>query len=99
MYEVLDRSKYETIKSKNVKFRQSVPARSGGGLANDRPSKWSAMILISAGMSYEQLRHIPEGSLIKLCQQDRQCWEVLIPVGYEKNIKLLAKRLDAVAFL
>tara|TARA_R110001606_G_scaffold26275_1_gene84959 strand:+ start:27 stop:326 length:300 start_codon:yes stop_codon:yes gene_type:complete len=99
MYEVLDRPKYETIKSKNVKLRSRPPERSGGGAANNRPSKWSAMILIAAGTSIEKLNHIPEGSLIKLCSQDRQCWEVLIPVGYTKNIRLLAKRLDAIAFL
>tara|TARA_R110001606_G_scaffold138743_2_gene277037 strand:- start:77 stop:367 length:291 start_codon:yes stop_codon:yes gene_type:complete len=96
MYEVLNIKRMMRVKSQTVRNRTAPPLVSGN---KKRASKWGGMILISAGTSIEMLNHIPSGSEIKLCPQDKSLWEVLIPLDYTKNIKLLAKRLDAVAFL
>lgn len=97
MYEVLDIKRMMTIKSPTVRSRSKPPQRRGGTNAQTR--RWGGVFLISAGTSMDKLQHIPEGSDIKLCLQDRSLWEVMIPEDYEKNKKRLAERLNAIAFM
>ena len=96
MYEVLNVKRMMEVKSPNVRNRKSIPKPSGNG--NKKP-QWRAVILVEGGLTLERLNHIPSGSEIKLCIQDKTVWEVFIPIDYKKSVKLLAKRLNAVAFL
>ena len=96
MYEVLKVKRMMEIKSSIVRNRKSIPRRTGNGSTG---LKWKAVILVEGGLSLERLHHIPSGSMIKLCTNDKSLWEVFISPDYEKNVKLLAKRLDAVAFI
>lgn len=93
MYEVLDVKRMMEVKSHAVRNRKSPPT------STNKKNPWGAMILVSSGTSIEKLKLLPEGSEIKLCLKDRTVWEVFIPKDYKKSVKLLAKRLDAVAFL
>ena len=96
MYEVLDVPRMMRIKSPHVRNRKNLPTQIRRG-----PNRihWGGMILIREGTSMQQLRLIPDGSEIKLCIQDKSVWEVYIPKEYKKSLKLLAKRLDAIAFM
>ena len=96
MYEVLDVKRMMQIKSPHVRNRKSIPKPSGNG--NKKPL-WKAVILVEAGLSLEKLSATPAGSQIKLCIQDKTLWEVFVPYYYQGNVKNLAKRLDAVAFM
>jgi len=96
MYEVLDVKRMMKIKSPHVRNRKSIPRPAGD---RSRNPPWKAVILVEAGISLEKLNHIPAGSEIKLCIQDKTLWEVFIAHDCEENIKKLAKRLDAIAFL
>ena len=90
MYEVLDIPKMIRIKSPHVRHRKKPPSNR---------KQWGGMILIREGTSMQQLRLLPSGSEIKICMQDKTVWEVFIPISFNKNIKLLAKRLNAIAFM
>lgn len=97
MYEVLDIQKMMRVKASHVRNRQSIPREPGGRHANK--DKWGGVILVKAGLPKEQFRLIPSGAAIKLCLQDRSVWEVYLPLNFKKSVKLLAKRLDAIAFM
>lgn len=96
MYEVLDVKRMMRVKSTIVRNRQRIPKAAAGRSNGD---EWCALILVEQGLSLEKLNAIPAGSVIKLCIQDKTLWEIFIPKGYKKNIKMLAKVLDAVAYL
>jgi hypothetical protein len=97
MYEVLKVKRMMQVKSNVVRNRKKIPVVQGGrGMTK---AKWRAVILVEGGLTLERLNHIPSGSEIKLCIQDKTLWEIFIPEDYKKSVKLLAKRLDAVAFL
>ena len=85
------------VKSNVVRNRKTIPKAPSGRYA--AKETWSGVILVEGGLTLERLHHIPAGSEIKLCIQDKTLWEVFIPIDYKKSVKLLAKRLDAVAFL
>lgn len=93
MYEVLNVKRMMEIKSYTVRNRKKPPTSSNS------KTPWRSMIVVSSGTPLEKLKLLPEGSEIKLCLQDRSIWEVFIPNNYKKSVKLLAKRLDAIAFL
>ena len=97
MYEVLDVKRMMKVKSNHVRNRKTIPKAPSGRY----PAKemWGGVILVEGGLTLERLHHIPAGSEIKLCIQDKTLWEVFIPIDYKKSVKLLAKRLDAIAFL
>ena len=97
MYEVLDIQKMMRVKASHVRNRQSIPKTPGGRHANK--DKWGGVILVKAGLPKEQFRLIPAGSELKQCIQDKSVWEVFIPLEFKKSKKLLAKRLDAIAFM
>lgn len=78
------------VKSPHVRNRKATPSNR---------TQWGGMILIREGTSIQQLRLLPSGSEIRLCMQDKSVWEVFIPNNYKKSVKLLAKRLDAIAFM
>jgi len=95
MYEVLDVKSMMTVKSKIIRTRKHIPNSMG---KNSKPL-WSCILLIKAGTSIDRLNHLPSGSHIKMVMQDRTVWEVFIPAEFKKSKKLLAKRLDAIAFM
>jgi hypothetical protein len=97
MYEVLDIPKMMKVKASHIRNRSRIPVRSNGN-ANTKV-KWGGLILVKAGLSKEQFRLIPAGSELKHCIQDRSVWEIYIPAEFKKSKKLLAKRLDAIAFM
>lgn len=97
MYEVLNVKRMMKVKSNVVRNRKKVPRAAAGRYSS--VEKWQAVILVEGGLTLERLNHIPAGSEIKLCMQDKTLWEVFIPIDYKKSVKLLAKRLDAVAFI
>ena len=97
MYEVLDIPRMMRVKAPHVRNRKAIPREPGGKYANR--DKWGGVILVKAGLSKEHFRLIPYGSAIKLCLQDRSVWEVYLPLNFKKSVKLLAKRLDAIAFM
>ena len=90
MYEVIDVQRMIRVKSTFVRNRKNVPSRH---------NQWGGMILIRGGTPIQQLRLLPSGSEIKICMQDKTVWEVFIPRDFKKSVKLLAKRLDAIAFM
>ncbi len=85
------------VKSNVVRNRKTIPKASRGRYVSEET--WGGVILVEGGLTLERLHHIPAGSEIKLCIQDKTLWEIFIPIDYKKSVKLLAKRLDAVAFL
>ena len=85
------------VKSPIVRARKLPPQRRGGTI--DKTMRWGGVFLVNSGTSMDKLQHIPAGSNIKLCMQDRSLWEVMIPEDYKKNKRILAKRLDAIAFM
>lgn len=97
MYEVLDVKRMMKVKSNHVRNRKTIPNAPAGRANNVK--KWCAIILVEGGLSLERLHHIPAGSEIRLCIQDKTLWEIFIPENYKKSVKILAKRLDAIAFL
>ena len=98
MYEVLDVSRMIRIKSPHVRNRTAPPVKRGVPKHENR-NLWGGLLLINAGTPSEALRLLPDGSEIKCCIQDKSVWEVYIPLDFKKNVKLLAKRLDAIAFM
>lgn len=99
MYEVLDVKRMMRVKSTVVRNRQRIPKAAAGRSNPANGVEWCALILVEQGLSLEKLNAIPAGSIIKLCIQDKTLWEIFIPKDYKKSIKMLAKRLDAVAYL
>lgn len=97
MYEVLDVKRMMKVKSPIVRSRKLPPQRRGG--TNTKAIRWGGVFLVKSGTSMDKLQYIPAGSDIKLCMQDRSLWEVMIPTDYKKSKRLLAKRLDAIAFM
>lgn len=85
------------VKSNVVRNRKTIPKASRGRYVSKET--WGGVILVEGGLTLERLHHIPAGSEIRLCMQDKTLWEVFIPINYKKSVKLLAKRLDAIAFL
>tara|TARA_R110000796_G_scaffold70400_2_gene160187 strand:+ start:12044 stop:12340 length:297 start_codon:yes stop_codon:yes gene_type:complete len=98
MYEVLDKDRMKAVKAQHVRERRHLPKLAGIYNA-DRKPKWVAMILVSSGTSMDKLKHLPGGCEIKLCMLDKAVWEILVPTDFKDNKELLAKRLDAIAFL
>ena len=98
MYEVLDIPRMIRIKSPHVRNR-SAPPQKRGIYSDKTKNKWAGLLLINSGTPIEALKLLPDGSEIKCCIQDRSVWEVYIPINVKKSIKLLAKRLDAIAFM
>tara|TARA_R110000796_G_scaffold163631_3_gene280605 strand:+ start:6986 stop:7282 length:297 start_codon:yes stop_codon:yes gene_type:complete len=98
MYEVLDQPRMDAVKEARVRNRKHLPKLAG--IKRDyRKPKWGAMILISGGTSTEKLMNLPCGSEMKICLTDRSIWEVFIPADSKENIKILAKKLDAIAYM
>ena len=97
MYEVLDIPKMMKVKATHIRTRKHIPKHNTNRRAKD--SKWGGLILVKAGLRKEQFLQIPAGSQLILCIQDPSVWELYIPVEFKKNVKLLAKRLDAIAFM
>lgn len=97
MYEVLDIPKMMKVKASHIRNRSRIPVRSNGSAINK--NKWGGLILVKAGLPKEQVRLIPAGSELKQCIQDPSVWEIYIPAEFKKSKKLLAKRLDAIAFM
>ena len=84
------------VKSSHIRNRPRIPSDTG---RYAKGNKWGGLILIKAGLPKEQLELIPAGSELKMCLKDSSVWEVFIPVEFKKSVKLLAKRLDAIAFM
>ena len=97
MYEVLDIPKMMRVKASHIRNRSRIPVRSNGSSINK--NKWGGLILVKSGLPKEYFRLIPDGSELKLCIQDRSVWEIYIPLEFKKNTKLIAKRLNAIAFM
>ena len=97
MYEVLNVKRMMKVKSPHVRNRKKIPKASRGRYHSKET--WCGVILVEGGLSLEKLHHIPAGAELKLCLQDRALWEVFIPIEYKKSVKLLAKRLDAIAYM
>jgi len=94
MYEVLDIPRMMKVKSPVVRGRKHIPKGS-----SDPKLRYGAVFLVRAGMSLDLLNDLPDGTVIKVCLQDRSLWEVFVPGEFKKSKKLFAKRLDAVAFM
>ena len=97
MYEVLDIPKMMRVKASHIRNRSRIPMRANANTVNK--NKWGGLILVKAGLPKEQFRLIPAGSELKQCIQDKSVWEIFLPVEFKKSKKLLAKRLDAIAFM
>ena len=95
MYEVLDIPKMIDIKAKHVRGIERLPKAPG----DKKTSRWGGMMIIRSGTGRDKLNFLPEGCELKMCLQDTSVWEVFIPAEYKKSKKLLAKRLDAIAFM
>lgn len=97
MYEVLDIPRMIRIKAGYVRNRKHIPKDQG--MRRMKIPKWGGMILVDSKLSKEQFQLIPAGSDIKMCIQDPSVWEIFIPSEFKKSRKLLAKRLDAIAYM
>ena len=95
MYEVLDIPKMMKVKAPHIRNRSRIPKDSGG----KHKQKWGGLILVRAGLSKEQMNLIPDGSSLRMCYSDPSVWEVYVPASFKHSKKLLAKRLNAVAFM
>ena len=97
MYEVLDVPRMMKIKSATIRNRQRIPVRPNG--RNSGKENWSGLIVLKAGTPVELLRFLPENTELRQCVHDKSVWEAYLPHDFKKSVKLLAKRLDAIAFM
>lgn len=97
MYEVLDIPRMMSIKSATVRNRQRIPKRPNGPKA--RQDNWSGLLVLKAGTPVELLRLLPPDTELRQCVHDKSVWEAYLPHNFKKSVKLLAKRLDAIAFM
>ena len=97
MYEVLDVEKMMRIKSATVRNRQRIPIKPNGRRSGKE--NWSGLIVLKAGTPIQLLRLLPSDTELKQCVHDKSVWEAYLPHDFNNSVRLLAKRLNAIAFM